>query len=338
MSVNEFRELGRTGLRISSVGFGSWVTGGPGLMGWGTQSDEDSIAAIHRAVAGGVNWIDTAAVYGFGHSEEVVGRAVATLPPAERPLLFTKCGLVWDENGVESNNLTPESIRRECDASLRRLGVDHVDLYQIHAPDPAGPPIEESWGTVLELVKEGKVRHAGVSNFDVDLLDRCAAVGPVATLQPPLSLIHRDAAADVIPWCAEHGTGVIVYSPMAAGLLSGTFTEDRAAALPSDDWRSREAEFQEPALSRNLALQEALRPVAERHGVPVGAVAVAWTTAWPGVTAAIVGARTPEQVDGWLPAGSLSLTPEDLAELAAALRGTGAGSGPVGPALPDTGA
>ncbi|MFF4411476.1 aldo/keto reductase [Streptosporangium sp. NPDC001559] len=329
MSINEFRRLGRTGLEISSVGFGSWVTGGPGLMGWGSQSDEDSIAAVHRAVAGGVNWVDTAAVYGFGHSETVVGRAVAALPAADRPLLFTKCGLVWDENGVESQNLTPESIRRECEDSLRRLGVDHVDLYQIHAPDPQGPPIEESWGTVLELVKEGKVRHAGVSNFDVELLERCEAVGPVETLQPPLSLINRESAADVIPWCAEHDTGVIVYSPMAAGLLTGTFTAERAAALPSDDWRSRNDEYREPALSRNLALQEALRPIAERHGVPVGAVAAAWTTTVPGVTAAIVGARNPGQVDGWLPAGSLSLTQEDLAEVVAALRETGAGRGPV---------
>lgn len=329
MSINEFRELGRTGLRISSVGFGSWVTGGPGLMGWGSQSDEDSVAAIHRAVEGGVNWIDTAAVYGFGHSETVVGRAVAALPAADRPLLFTKCGLVWDDNGVESQNLTPESIRRECEDSLRRLGVDYVDLYQIHAPDPQGPPIEESWGTVLELVKEGKVRHAGVSNFDVELLDRCEAVGPVETLQPPLSLINRESAADVIPWCAEHGAGVLVYSPMAAGLLTGTFTAERAASLPDDDWRSRNDEYREPALSRNLALQEALRPIAERHGVPVGAVAAAWTTTVPGVTAAIVGARTPGQVDGWLPAGSLGLTAEDLAELAAALRETGAGHGPI---------
>lgn len=329
MSINEFRELGRTGLRISSVGFGSWVTGGPGLMGWGSQSDEDSVAAIHRAVEGGVNWIDTAAVYGFGHSETVVGRAVAALPAADRPLLFTKCGLVWDDNGVESQNLTPESIRRECEDSLRRLGVDYVDLYQIHAPDPQGPPIEESWGTVLELVKEGKVRHAGVSNFDVELLDRCEAVGPVETLQPPLSLINRESAADVIPWCAEHGAGVLVYSPMAAGLLTGTFTAERAASLPDDDWRSRNDEYREPALSRNLALQEALRPIAERHGVPVGSVAAAWTTTVPGVTAAIVGARTPGQVDGWLPAGSLGLTAEDLAELAAALRETGAGHGPI---------
>ncbi|MEV0677355.1 aldo/keto reductase [Actinosynnema sp. NPDC050436] len=325
------RELGGTGLAISAVGFGSWVTGGPGVMGWGAQSDDESIAAMHRALDGGVDWIDTAPVYGFGHAEEVVGRALAALPAADRPLVFTKCGLVWDDAGVESQDLTPESIRRECDASLRRLGVEHLDLYQIHAPDPAGPPIEESWGTVLELLAAGKVRHVGVSNFDVDLLERCEAVGHVETLQPPLSLIKREAAGDVIPWCERNGTGVLVYSPMGAGLLTGTFTAERAARLPTDDWRSRNPEYRSPALERNLALQDALRPVAERHGVSVGAVAIAWTTSVPGVSTAIAGARTPDQVDGWLPATTLYLDPEDLAEIAAAVRATGAGQGPVVP-------
>ncbi|WP_225878624.1 aldo/keto reductase [Spongiactinospora rosea] len=325
------RELGGTGMAITTVGFGSWATGGPGLMGWGVQSDDESIAAIHHAVAHGVNWIDTAAVYGFGHAEEVVGRALSALPPADRPLVFTKCGLVWDEHGVESNDLTPESIRRECDDSLRRLGVDRIDLYQIHARDPDGPPIEESWGAVLELVEAGKVRHAGVSNFDVELLERCEAVGHVASLQPPLSLIHRDATADVLPWCAAHDTGVIVYSPMASGLLSGTFTAERAAALPGDDWRSRAAEFRSPRLERNLALQDALRPLAHRHGTSVAAVAIAWTTALPGVTAAIAGARTPAQVNGWLDASDLHLTPDDLQEIATALHTTGAGHGPPTP-------
>ncbi|CCH30785.1 aldo/keto reductase [Actinosynnema sp. NPDC047251] len=325
------RELGGTGLEVSAVGFGSWVTGGPGVMGWGTQSDDESVAAMHRALDGGVNWIDTAPVYGFGHAEEVVGRALAALPPADRPLVFTKCGLVWDDNGVEYQDLTPESIRRECDASLRRLGVEHLDLYQIHAPDPNGPPIEESWGTVLELLAAGKVRHVGVSNLDVGLLDRCEAVGHVETLQPPLSLIKREAAGDVIPWCERNGTGVLVYSPMGAGLLTGTFTAERAASLPTDDWRSRNPEFQPPALERNLALQDALRPIAERHGVTVGAVAIAWTTSVPGVSTAIAGARTPAQVDGWLPATTLYLDPEDLAGIASAVRATGAGNGPILP-------
>ncbi|GAA3867396.1 aldo/keto reductase [Saccharothrix violaceirubra] len=319
--------LGRTGLAVSAVGFGSWATGGPGVMGWGAIDDDASVAALHRAVAGGVNWVDTAPVYGFGHAETVVGRALAALPAADRPLVFTKCGLVWDADGVESNNLTPESIRRECDASLRRLGVEHIDLYQIHDPDPTGPPIEESWGTLLDLVDAGKVRHVGVSNMDVGLLERCEAVGPVETLQPPLSLIKREAAGDVIPWCARRGVGVLVYSPMAAGLLSGAFTASRE--LPADDWRSRNAEFRSPALERNLALQDALRPIADRHGVTVGAVAIAWTTSRPGVSTAIVGARSPEQVDGWLPARTLALGPDDLAEITAAVHATGAGRGPV---------
>ncbi|RKS77028.1 aryl-alcohol dehydrogenase-like predicted oxidoreductase [Actinomadura pelletieri DSM 43383] len=324
------RPFGKTGMDITVIGFGSWAVGGPGLMGWGAQSDDESVAAIHHAVALGVNWVDTAAVYGFGHSEKVVGRALAELPAADRPLVFTKCGLVWDENGVESNDLRPESIKQQCDDSLRRLGLDHIDLYQIHDPDP-DVPIEDSWGAMLELVEAGKVRAAGVSNFDVALLDRCAVLGPVESLQPPLSLLRREAAADVIPWCADHGAGVIVYSPLASGLLSGSFTRERAERLPDGDWRSRAAAFRQPALDRNLALQDALRPVAARHGVSVDAVAIAWTLAWPGVTAAIVGARTPAQADGWPEAAALRLTGEDLAELAAAVETTGAGGGPVTP-------
>lgn len=327
------RPLGETGMHITVIGFGSWAAGGPGLMGWGTQSDDESVAAIHHAVTHGVNWIDTAAVYGFGHSEEVVGRAVAALPPADRPLVFTKCGLVWDETGTESNDLRPESIKQQCDDSLRRLGLDHIDLYQIHDPDPdpTGPPIEESWGAMLELVAAGKVRAAGVSNFDVPLLDRCAAVAPVASLQPPLSLLRREAAEDVLPWCRRHGAGVIVYSPLASGLLSGTFTRERAARLPDGDWRSRSTAFRPPALDRNLALQETLRPLAARHDVPVGAIAVAWTLTWPGVTAAIVGARTPAQTGGWPETAALRLTGEDLAEIAAEIDATGAGRGPAAP-------
>ncbi|GAA4232248.1 aldo/keto reductase [Actinomadura meridiana] len=322
------RPLGNTGMDITVIGFGSWAVGGPGLMGWGSQSDDESVAAIRRAVENGVNWVDTAAVYGFGHSEEVVGRAVAALPPADRPLVFTKCGLVWDDNGDESNDLDPDSIKRQCDASLRRLGVDHIDLFQIHDPHPGGPPIEDSWGAMLELVAEGKVRAVGVSNFDVELMDRCAAVGPVGTLQPPLSLIRREATADLLPWCADHDTGVIVYSPLGSGLLSGTFTRKRVEGLSDGDWRSRASAFKPPALDRNLALQDALRPVAARHGVSVGAVAIAWTVTVPVVTGAIVGARTPAQTEGWPETAELVLTPDDLAELASAVAKTGAGSGP----------
>lgn len=321
------RRLGRSDLMLTRVGFGAWAVGGPGQMGWGSQDDDESVAAIHRAVDRGINWVDTAAVYGFGHSEEVVGRAVRTLPRSDRPLIFTKCGLVWDEDG-EHPDMTPKSIRRECEDSLRRLDVEHIDLYQIHHPDENGPPIEEAWGTMLDLVEEGKVAVPGVSNFDTSLLDRCAAVGHVGSLQPPLSLINRDAAADLIPWCQRHDTGVIVYSPMQSGLLSGRFTRERAAALPEDDWRSRGAQFREPNLSRNLDLQEALRPVAQRHHTSVAAIAIAWTAAASGVTASIVGARSAEQVDGWVDAAGLELNDDDISEISTALVRTEAGNGP----------
>ena len=320
---------------VSRVGFGAWAVGGAGwAFGWGPQDDADSVAAIHHAVERGVDWIDTAAVYGLGHSEEVVGRALRELPEAERPAVFTKCGLVWhddDPRGAPVNTLEPASIRRECEASLRRLGVERIDLYQFHWPDLQGTPVEDSWATMLELIDEGKVRAGGVSNFSVELLERCEALGHVGSLQPPFSMIERDAAADVIPWCAEHGTRTIVYSPMQSGLLSGRFTRERAESLGTDDWRSASPHFSGRGLERNLALQDALRPVAERHGTTPAAVAVAWTLAWPGVTGAIVGARSPEQVDGWIDAATLELTGGDLAELAGAIRRTGAGSGPVAP-------
>ena len=325
------RPLGRTGLEITKVGFGAWAIGGPWAFGWGTQDDADSIAAIHRAVEHGVNWVDTAAAYGLGHSEEVVGRARRALPEADRPHLFTKCGLVGDERDPHADprrTLVPDSIRRECEASLRRLGVERIDLYQFHWPDP-DTPVEDSWDAMLGLIDEGKVRAGGVSNFDVGLLERCEARGHVGSLQPPFSMINRDAGADVIPWCAEHGTGVIGYSPMQSGLLTGGFSRERAKSLPDDDWRTRSDEFTEPRLSRNLELQDALRPVAERHRTTPGAVAVAWALAWPGVTGAIVGARSPEQVDGWIDAASLELTEDDLAELRAAIARTAAGHGPV---------
>lgn len=331
------RPLGRTGMEITTVGFGAWaIGGGDWAYGWGAQDDEASLVAIRHAVERGVNWVDTAAVYGLGHSEEVVGRALREIPEGERPLVFTKCGLVWEEGGDRRREprrvLAPDSIRRECEASLRRLGVERIDLYQFHWPDASGVAVEDSWATMLELVDEGKVRAAGVSNFGVDLLERCEAIGHVDSLQPPFNLIVRDAAADVIPWCREHETGVIVYSPMMSGLLTGRFTAARAASLGDDDWRSRSAHFREPALSRNLALQDALRPVAERHGVTPAAVAVAWTVAWDGVTGAIVGARSSEQVDDWIAAAGLDLSTADLEEIAAAIESTGAGSGPVMPA------
>jgi aryl-alcohol dehydrogenase-like predicted oxidoreductase len=330
------RRLGSSGPEITTVGFGAWAAGGGGwAFAWGPQDDAESVAAIRHAVAKGVNWIDTAAVYGYGHSEEVVGRALADIPGSERPLVFTKCGLRWNEADRMSSPVRdsrPARMREECEASLRRLGVDVVDLYQFHWPDQTGTPVEDSWGEMLRLVDEGKVRWPGVSNYGVALLERCEAVRHVASLQPPFSMIRRDVGGAEIPWCAAHGTGVIVYSPMQSGLLTDSFTAGRVAAFPPDDWRRNSPQHQSPALERNLALRDALRPIATKHGVPVAAVAVAWTLAWPGVTGAIVGARGPRQVDGWLAAASLRLDADDLAAIAAATLETGAGSGPTAPA------
>jgi len=332
MALNK-RRLGTTDLEITTVGLGAWAIGGGGwAYGWGPQDDAGSIASIRHAVRRGVNWIDTAAIYGLGHSEEVVGRALREIPASERPFVFTKCGMVPDRErpyDEPARDLRPESIRREVEASLRRLGVERIDLYQFHWPDGVGTPIEESWGEMLRLVDEGKVRAAGVSNFDVALLERAEWVRHVDSLQSPLSLIRRDATMDVIPWAAAHETGVIVYSPMQSGLLTDTFSMRRLAAMADDDWRRRSTQFTEPLLSRNIALRDALWPIANRHGVKVSAIAVAWTLACPGVTGAIVGARSPEQVDGWIAAGSLDLDASDLAQIAEAIRRTGAGSGPV---------
>jgi aryl-alcohol dehydrogenase-like predicted oxidoreductase len=320
----EFRRLGRDGPELSVVGVGAWAIGGPWRFGWGPQDDDESIAALHKAFDAGVTWVDTAAVYGLGHSEEVVGQVLRERAGGE--LVFTKCGRPWygREHNEPTYALRPETIRFELEQSLKRLGTDHVDLYQFHWPDTTtGTPVEESWGTMAELVTEGKVRWAGVCNFDVGLLERCQRIRHVDSLQPPYSLLDRAAADELIPWCAANGTGVIGYSPLGSGLLSGGFDAQRARDLPAGDWRRGSPEFQEPALSRNLALAERLEPVAERHGVPVAAVAVAWVLATPGVTGAIVGARRPSQVDGWLPAGSLRLTDADLAELRAAVEDTG---------------
>ncbi|HEU4457097.1 MAG TPA: aldo/keto reductase, partial [Longimicrobium sp.] len=303
--------------------------------GWGPQDDADSIATMRHALERGVNWIDTAAVYGLGRSEQVVGRLLRDLPASERPYVFTKCGVIWDENdrsALPGRSLRPGSIRRECEHSLRRLGVERIDLYQFHWPDETGTPIDDSWEEMTRLVEEGKVRWAGVSNFSVELLDRCEAVRHVDSLQPPFSLIKRRVAEAQLPWCAEHGTGVIVYSPMQSGLLTSKWTAERVAGLAEDDWRHKSSEFQSPKVQRNMALRDALRPIAERHGVDVSAIAVAWTLAWPQVTGAIVGARTPAQVDGWIPAASVEFSAQDLDEIAAAIGDTGAGEGPRRPA------
>jgi aryl-alcohol dehydrogenase-like predicted oxidoreductase len=327
------RRLGTTDLELTTVGLGAWAIGGGGwAYSWGPQDDASSIAAIHHAIRRGVNWIDTAAIYGLGHSEEVVGRALRELPASERPLVFTKGGMLPNrERPYEepARDLRPDSIRREVEDSLRRLGVERIDLYQFHWPDETGTPVEDSWAELVRLVEEGKVRAAGVSNFDLALLERAERVRHVDSLQPPFSLIRRDAATKLIPWALEHRTGVIVYSPLQSGLLTDAFSANRVAAMANDDWRRGSAQFSEPQLSRNLRLRDALRPIAERHGVTVSAVALAWVLAWPGVTGAIVGARSPEQVDGWIAGGSLELEGSELEAIAGAVDRTAAGSGPV---------
>lgn len=327
------RPLGTTGMAVTRAGFGAWAIGGGGwAAGWGSQDDAASVAAIRHAIELGINWIDTAAVYGLGHSEEIVAQALRGIPADRRPYVFTKCGLVWDEaNPTATPRRVGEarSLRREVENSLRRLQVERIDLYQMHWPAADGTPLEAYWQTLLELKREGKVRAVGLSNHSAAQLEVAEALGHVDTLQPPFSAIRRDVAAAELPWCAGHATGVIVYSPMQSGLLTGAFSAGRVAGLPADDWRSRHPEFTGEKLARNLALADALRPIAERHGTTQGAVAVAWTLAWPGVTAAIVGARSPAQVEGWLAAARLELSPAEMQEIAAALQGTGAGSGPV---------
>ena len=314
-----YRRLGVTALELSAVGLGAWAIGGRWAWGWGRQDDSQSVAAIHRALDAGVNWVDTAPAYGLGHSELMVGRALRQRGDAGAVRIATKCGL-WADGSGDVYDLRPASIRREVDASRRRLGVDVIDLYQIHWPDRrTGTPVERSWETMAELVEEGKVRHVGVSNFDVELLERCERIRHVDSLQPALSLIDRGALAELLPWCQARSTAVLCYSPMQSGLLSGAFSRERARHLPRDDWRRRDREFQEPRLEANLSVAERLRPVAARRGATVAAVAVAWVLAQPGVTAAIAGARRPAQVEGWLAAGDLMLERADLEELERAL-------------------
>lgn len=324
--------LGHTGMDISRVGFGAWAVGGPDWsVGWGAQDDADSVGAIRHALDRGVNWIDTAAIYGLGHSEEVVAKALAGLPAHDRPFVFTKCGQIWDPADRNSKIRVgrADSIKRECEDSLRRLRVDVIDLYQMHWPAEDGSSLEEYWGAMLDLKAEGKVRAVGLSNHSAAQLEAAEKLGHVDTLQPPLSAIKRLALENELPWCHDHGTGVIVYSPMQSGLLSGGFSAERAASLPADDWRSSHPDFTGYALRRNLAVAAAMRPLAERHGVSQAAIAVAWALAAAGVTGAIVGARSPAQVDGWVAAASLELTAEDMSEIARAIDESGAGSGPI---------
>jgi len=309
------KQLGNSDLFITPVGFGSWAIGGAGWQfAWGKQNDADSVAAIHRALELGINWIDTAAVYGMGHSEEVVARALASWP-GPRPYVFTKCGLRWDAKGKTRRVLTSASIRQECDHSLRRLKVDAIDLYRIHWPVQDPNELEEGWSTMDQLKREGKVRWIGVSNFDVAQMERAQAIAPITSLQPRYSLVHREVAEEVLPFCQREGIGVIVYSPMASGLLTGAMTRERIASLPEDDWRKHDEDFNEPNLSANLALVENLRAVGRRHGTTPGPVAVAWTLRDPVVTGAIVGARKPQQVNEMTMAAEIRLTPEEFNEL-----------------------
>jgi aryl-alcohol dehydrogenase-like predicted oxidoreductase len=324
------RRLGSHGPDATLLGVGTWAMSGPYQFGWGPADDVESIAAIRHALERGVNWIDTAPIYGLGHSEQVVGEALAGFRPGEDVHVFTKCGRRWERGRGAVRiryDLTPASIREECEASLRRLGLERIDLYQFHWPDyGTGTPVEESWGTMAELVAEGKVRWAGVANFDVPLLERCEPIMHVDSLQPRLNLLDRHAVVELIPWSRDHGTGVIAYSPMASGLLTGSFNREGLERLAADDWRRRAAAFQEPQLSRNLALVERLAPIADRLGTTLPALSVAWTLTVPGVTGAIVGARRPDQVDEWLPAAELELPDDVLAEIERVLEETGAGA------------
>jgi aryl-alcohol dehydrogenase-like predicted oxidoreductase len=306
--------LGRTGLALTRIGLGTWAIGGAGWQyAWGNQDDKDSIATIHRALDRGINWIDTAAVYGVGHSEEIVGRAVRGR--RDRVIIATKCGRILAPDGVSiTSRLAASSVRSELEASLRRLKTDHIDLYQIHWPDP-DPDIEEGWGVIAKAVTEGKVRFAGVSNFGVAQMKRIQAILPIASLQPPYSMLRREAERELLPFCAENGIGVICYSPMQMGLLTGTFTKARAAALPQNDIRSRNAFFTEPALTRNLELVEKLRPIAQRNNRSMSELAIAWVLRRPEVTAAIVGGRRPRQVEEVVTAADWELSPEDGAEI-----------------------
>ena len=310
------RKLGNSDLHITPVGYGAWAVGGSGWeFGWGSQDDNDSIGAIHRALELGVNWIDTAAVYGLGHSEEIVARALKSWR-GPRPYVFSKCGLRWDGQGKVQKVLSTDSIRREVEDSLGRLAIDVIDLYQIHwPPDPDSPQLEEGWSTLADLRREGKIRWIGVSNFNVDQLRRAQAIAPVTSLQPRYSLVHREVEDDILPYCLNEGIGVIVYSPMASGLLTGGMTRERAATLPKDDWRKNHSDFTEPDLSRNLVLVERLRQIARRHNRSVGEVAIAWTLHNSAVTGAIVGARNARQAEGVMRAGDLHLSNEALNEI-----------------------
>ena len=303
-------EFGKTDMKITLIGFGSWAIGGSGwAAAWGPQDDQEAIEAIQRAVELGINWVDTAAVYGLGHSEELVARALKGV--SEKPYIFTKCSLVWDESGEVSNVLDKDSVKRECEDSLRRLQAETIDLYQIHWPNP-DKDIEEGWEALAELKEEGKVRHIGVSNFDVGQMKRIGEIAPVETLQPPYNLINRSVEDEILPYCEENDIGVIVYSPMKSGLLTGKMTPERVENLPHDDWRRGAPEFNEPRLSRNLELVNLLGEIGAEHDKSPAEVSIAWTLRHSGVTAAIVGGRRPDQVDGIIDAAEFRLGEDEI--------------------------
>jgi aryl-alcohol dehydrogenase-like predicted oxidoreductase len=307
------KRLGNSEMELTPIGVGAWAMGGGGwAFAWGPQDDDESISAIHAALDHGVNWIDTAAVYGLGHSEEVVARALHGR--SNRPYVFTKCARTWNEKREIQKVLNRDSVRRECEDSLRRLGVDVIDLYQIHWPEP-DEDVEEGWETLARLKEEGKVRWIGVSNFSVAQLERCRAIAPVTSLQPPYSAVSPEVQDAQLPYCQQHGIGAIVYSPMKSGLLTGKMTRERVAALPDDDFRRRAPAFQEPQLTRNLALADRMKEIGARHGRTAGEVAIAWTLRHPAVTAAIVGMRSAEQAAGVVGALDFQLSPREIAEI-----------------------
>jgi aryl-alcohol dehydrogenase-like predicted oxidoreductase len=304
-------QLGSSDMWLTPIGFGAWAIGGNGwAMGWGAQDDNESIAAIHKAIDLGVNWIDTAAIYGLGHSEEIVGKAIKE--SSIKPFIFTKCGMVWDEKREIKRTLL--EIRREVEDSLRRLQVERIDLYQIHWP-VEDKDIEEAWTAMADLKREGKVRHIGVSNFSVEQMERCKEIAPIISLQPPYSMINRSVEAEILPYCLDNSIGVINYAPMHSGLLTGAMTKERVANLPQDDFRRNAKNYQEPLLSKNLAIADFLKQIGERHGVSAGVIAIAWTLCNPAVTGAIVGGRNPEQVEGVWPAAKFRISKDEYQEI-----------------------
>ena len=307
------KQLGNSDLHLTPIGFGAWAIGGGNWdFAWGAQDDSESIRAIHQALDEGINWIDTAAIYGLGHSEEIVGQAVGS--SSQKPLIFTKCSMRWDAGRKIYRSLTAASVVEELEGSLRRLGVETIDLYQIHWPNP-DEEIEEGWAELARQQKAGKIRWIGVSNFNVDQIKRAQAIAPITSLQPPYSMLRPAIEAEILPFCLENGIGVINYSPMVSGLLTGRMSAERVAAMPADDWRRKAVEFNEPRLGRNLRLVELLRAIGAGHGVEPGVVAVAWTLHDPAITAAIVGGRSPEQVKGLAPALHFRLTSEEFTRI-----------------------